>query len=228
MKIKNYPKVYEDVFSSKRALGKLKFDQITIRNDEPVELWGNKLRELVRENELRQFDFLVKFNWMVRGFKRSGVAWKPNRSSGTSVAGSIGVWAKNYGNFHFLSVTNNYIYKKIFTYFDDFFPDFELGDPFKNKYEYPYKYMGFSHLVLVYQMPERMGLLEYGEDQKMSYAKFSDYILNYILCFNEEHGETYLFKFSTFFLPYVKAINSKIYEKQSRGYRDSNSYTKKA
>lgn len=204
--MKQYPQKYEKVFSGERALKRLNWDNITVKDDEPIEIWGKKVSDLVQTHELEQFDFLVKFCWLFRRFSKNGMKWIQNQKNGMQVSGAIGVWSKNYGNFNFTAVTNDYINKKIFTYFDDFFPNFDLGNPIENRYEYPYEYMWFSHLVLVYQMKERLELLKIGEDKRMSYAEFSDFILNYILSYNEEHGETYKFIFSSFTIPYIKRL----------------------
>ncbi|MCH8348368.1 MAG: hypothetical protein IH901_07765 [Proteobacteria bacterium] len=98
------------------------------------------------------------------------------------------------------------LYNKVATYLEDFFPDFDMSNPFKNKYEYPYKYMNFECLMLVYKMDERLDLLSIGESKEMSLTRFTDYIINYIYSYNDEHGDTYLFKFTPRILPYV-ALN---------------------
>jgi len=51
--MKNYEKVYENVFANKQSLERLKWDKITIIDDEPVESWSKKVKELVKENELK-------------------------------------------------------------------------------------------------------------------------------------------------------------------------------
>ena len=51
--------------------------------------------------------------------------------------------------------------------------------------------MKLEHLLFVHQITERLDLLKIGEDRAMSFIDFADYVVNYILCFNEEHGETY-------------------------------------
>src|SRR3990167_8092519 len=165
--MKNYEKVYENVFANKQSLERLKWDKITIIDDEPVESWSKKVKELVKENELKQFSFLVKFAWLLRKFRYGGFRWEQNTLMPAHLSGALGFWSKNYGNFNFNSISNDYINKKIFTYFNDFFPNLDLNNPFESNYEYPYEYMGFSHLVFVYQIPERLELLSYGEKQKM-------------------------------------------------------------
>jgi hypothetical protein len=54
--------------------------------------------------------------------------------------------------------------------------------------------MNLECLYLVYQMPEKMELIEHGENSKMSFSIFVDYVINYISCYNEEHSNTYRFR----------------------------------
>lgn len=58
--------------------------------------------------------------------------------------------------------------------------------------EFPYKFIGLSHMFLVYQMPERNELLKIADDRKMAYWDFLEYIINYISCYNYEYGKQYV------------------------------------
>jgi hypothetical protein len=86
------------------------------------------------------------------------------------------------------------ISSKVVSYFPDFFPDFSREDPIKNpdKYKFPYDYLTIDFLMAVYQMEERLILLDMAEREKMSYAKFIDYVINYISCYNDEHGDCFI------------------------------------
>ena len=79
----------------------------------------------------------------------------------------------------------------------------------EQKYEYPYTYMTFDCLFLVYQMPDRLELLKIGEERAMGYSTFVDYIFNHVLCSNEESDtEEYkiMYPFNNL-PPYIKYEN---------------------
>lgn len=68
-------------------------------------------------------------------------------------------------------------------------------DPFdeKNfdKLKYPYKYMDLACLFLVQILPERYDLLKHGEDNKMTFNQFWDFVLNYVSNWNEKYWRCY-------------------------------------
>jgi len=49
-----------------------------------------------------------------------------------------------------------------------------------------------------------MELLKRGEEKQMSYVEFLDYALNYVLNYNEEHGERYAVILANSCSPYIK------------------------
>ena len=58
-------------------------------------------------------------------------------------------------------------------------------------------------------MDERMELLKMANNRFMPYSRFADYVINYILCLNDERGEEiYRYFPDTYFSkwPYVRKI----------------------
>lgn len=96
----------------------------------------------------------------------------------------------------------------IISYFEDFFPNFEEGNPFEEIYEYPFKHMNLDCLLLVGIMPQRMHLLKHGEKKEMDYMEFMDYAINYIKCYNEEHEDKYEFVFSQNTFNYIRHMRA--------------------
>ena len=64
------------------------------------------------------------------------------------------------------------------------------SDPFLHPedYKFPFEHVTIDFLMPVYQMQERLDLLKIAEDRKMAWEVFMDYLLNYIHCYNDEHG----------------------------------------
>jgi len=205
--MKNYPKKYENLFSGNKTLIRCNIDDVSTDDGTSLDVYNLLIRNTVIEYQRVVFDYIVKVTWLSRKFRYMGM--KRNTSghtSGCKLDGAWSVFMRYYVGVNLRMFTANDIYKKVVIYFDDFFPDFSLNNPFKVKYEYPYKYMLFEHLLLVYQMDERLELLKYGEENKMAYVNFLDYILNYINCYEEEHGRKYIFFINTRIPYYIKNI----------------------
>ena len=209
MKFKEYKKEYEDVFSSERLAKKCKIEKVSVSDGTDINLYINKMRDTLEEYQLSLFDKLVKIHWLFRRFCYKDKRRKKTYKNGFELDGAFGVFMRKFVGMDSKIITKNHTNQVVATYLDSFFPDFDLSNPFESKYEYPYKYMKFEALVLVNNMPERMELLAIGERRKMGYGEFFDYVINYINCFNEEHGETYEFVFSNMVLPYIKKYEGK-------------------
>ncbi len=194
--MKQYPKTYELVFSDcKKIDRKCKLEKIKTYNDIPksnieyIQLFKNTIKKFHKDF----FDSLVKYTWLTRRFCYDGKRRKKIMGNGTYSDSAFGVFMRNYVGYDNRSIMINSYSGRITSYFDDFFLNFDEGNPFEEEYAYPYKFISIDYLLLVYQMPERLEILQYAEDNKISYVKFLDYILNYISCYNEEHGEVYIF-----------------------------------
>lgn len=212
MKFKNYPREYERVYTGAELVQrKCDLDRMSVYRDRYTpEEYLHIYKQTARGFRETIFDYLVKTVWLNRSFCYVGQRRKKDYSNGVRCDMAFATFLKS-----FVSVDNRLAlsslgpFPKIITYFDDFFPNFIEGDPFQETYEYPYEYMSLECLVVVYQMDERLDLLAVGEKRKMSYAEFLDYIVNYINCYNDEHGEKYMFIYSHVFMPYIKKIKKK-------------------
>jgi len=208
MKYKRYDREYEKVFTNEKVIKKrCKLEEISSFNNVPKDNteYIGLLRETIGGMQKEVFDYMVKYMWLVRRFCYKGKRRKNLSANGIHMDGAFGVFMRNFVGFEGRLMLNTFgSGGKIAGYLDDFFPNFDEGNPFEEHYEYPYKNITLEHLILVYQMPERLDLLNDAENAKMSYTKFLDFVLNYISCYNEEHGEEYIFIFSSAFMPYIK------------------------
>jgi len=207
---KNYKKKYEDVFTSERTLKKCDINEVSASGFSVIE-YQLKLQEQIRNYQLDTFDHLVKIVWLFQKFTYKGKR-RDNLSNkhGFHLDAAFGVFVKRYVGYDNKFFTRTNTLHKVVTYLNDFFPDFNISDPFESKYEYPYEYVSFECLYLVYQMQERLDLLEEAEKKRMSYIVFLDYIINYINCYNEEHGDIYELKISMNNPPYISCKNRRI------------------
>jgi hypothetical protein len=203
--MKIYKKEYENVFErtlDKRCdIGKVK----TFKNiPDSIEKYIRLYRETFEAMHKGIFDNLVKLEWLERRFTYNRKRVMRRNRGGNTIDRAKSLFVRNYvgydPKFIFMGGAP---FSNVAGYFDDFFPNFSEGNPFEEEYQYPFKYMKMEALVTVYQMEERMELLKHGEDKKMSLEEFKDFVINYISCYNEEHGEKYMFKFPSGFLTYV-------------------------
>jgi len=219
MKFKNYKKNYEDVFSSERFLSGCKPERVSIFGDMNIDKYIKLFKEEMGGLEKELFDRLVKICWLFKQFQYGDYRRKNLGRNNRYIDKAFAIFMRYYVGHESRTV---WPYRKVMYYMEDFFPNFLLGDPFKQEHKYPYKYMTFADLTLVYQMPERMELLKYGEAKKMQRVDFIDYIINYIMCYGEEHDRintkkpTYIFQQSlrgsvTNFLPYIRYKKYDIY-----------------
>lgn len=209
MKFEEFPKEYEDVFTSERTLKKCDLDQVSTDTGMDINIYISKLHNTISDFQLVTFDYLVKIVWLFRRYCYRGKRRRQSGPNGIMLDGAFAVFMRRYAGFDARTITADEVYQKIIGYFDDFFLDFDISNPFENRYDYPYNHMRFEMLVLVYQMPERMELLKRGEVRKMGYTEFFDYVVNYINCYNDRHGKTYEFVFSRQCMPYIKKYEGK-------------------
>jgi hypothetical protein len=77
-------------------------------------------------------------------------------------------------------LTAGFCFNPVASYLIDFFPDFLLNDPEKNPemFLYPYKHITIDFLVFVYQMENRLYLLNEAEKKRMLYGEFANWVVN--------------------------------------------------
>jgi len=194
MKFKEYPKTYENVFTSERTQKRCDIDKVSVDfrkgSNRDIDVFQVDFRSEIKKLQIETFNHLVKIEWMYRRFMYDGMRRK-RYGNGHYIDRAFGIFMRNYVGFDSKLISDNKLYNIVIGYIDNFFSDFNIGNPFTEEFKYPYEYINFEHLVLVYKMSERMELLKVGEKRNMNYTVFLDYVINYIMSYNEEHGEKY-------------------------------------
>lgn len=208
--MKHYDKRYEDVYSSQRVQSAASLGNISnamgISNQSFVELSRDVWRGVYRQF----FDSAVRIIWLSHQYVYKGRQRKVTGKNALTDEYSYASFMDNVVGIGGKAFRVSNLYRKIITYIDDFFPQFSEFSPFENPeyFEFPYKHVTLDFLMVVYQMPERLELLALAEKQKMTYAKFVDYVINYIYCYNEEVGKNlYIFMRTDNVFPYVKYVD---------------------
>ena len=219
--MKKYEKEYEDYFSS--AVESDKCKPHLVNNTMGVEFkeYVNLLNENVFEHERDVFDKILKFEWLKSRFiynEKPVLNLMTGRQSHTrELREGFEVLMRQYVGTDQLSIIASSSYKLVKSYILSFYPDYHILNPFRAKLEYPYKYMSFSCLRLMWSFGfNRLDYLDYGEKKKMTYAVFFDYMINHINCYNDEVGyEHYTIRWQGGRLPMIRKISKKkIYEEE--------------
>lgn len=208
MKFKEFPKKYENILCDESMVQQCDLSKIDIEGGVPLSEYIKSCRAFMKEVSDFLFDFVVKFKWVHRRFYYNGNRKKKQGGNFYTTDGAFAVLMRNYIGTNHWALTNSFFFGKVYSYLDDFFPDFDEGNPFieNDKYKFPYKNITIDFLTVVYQMPERLELLEIAENKQMSYAEFVDYVVNYVYCYNEEskRGDTYTLVYDKTCPPYIK------------------------
>lgn len=151
--------------------------------------YAKVFRETFLKYEYDLFDNLVKIDWLFRKFCYKGINRIRKKKSGYNR--ELGIYMRNFVGIENRMLITDARSRLIRSYFDELFPDFEKNNPFETKYEYPFKYMTLECLFAVGAMKERMEIIRYCEEQKMTYMVFLDWVINYIYCYNDDMGVHY-------------------------------------
>ena len=198
--MKLYEKKYEDypIIEYKwkgRTRSKCDLTKISTRRNEDIDQYILKIRDEMWTMEKDFFSRAVKLIWLVDQFGynndfRSRIGEKKG-SPGIRFLSALGSFIQYYVGFDHKLFLQTLPAQIIRSYINDWYPNIRQENPFEIEIKYPYEYMNLGCVALVNRMPERMELLKNGEEGKMTFSHFVNYVVNYIFCYNEEHGETY-------------------------------------
>lgn len=189
--MKHYPKRYEDVFSSEKEKKRCPLGDVTIRSKQPTADFIDRARKEMFSISEMLWKICVLFTWTAIQFEFRGYKRLKRRQNGTTVDHAFSVFFLNHIGYDYHVLGNMPVFSKLRNYVEEFYPDIADRDPRENEeyFRYPFSHVSVDFLMLVYQMPERMELLEIAEKQKMTAAEFRDYVINHTYSVNEEAGE---------------------------------------
>lgn len=203
--MKIYPKTFENVFSEDNTR-KFDFSKISIK-DSGVDEYVILFKDFLKNFSNNLFDFYVKVTWLKKRFSYDGRGIDTMNFTGGGLDVIFSRFLRRIVGSDTTFFTRDFLYPKVNSYFKDFFKDFNEGNPFDNPdyYKFPFKNITIEFLAVVYQMDDRIELLRVADKEKMSYAKFIDFIINQIYSINEElERNKYIFIVSKRCQNYVK------------------------
>lgn len=183
--LKHYPKTFEDA-------GRYRdISELASSTYGSLDALSNKMRAFFREYYQETWLHHVRYTWLERRFVSRG-------RRRVSRAGESSYDSVIYSQFMRFTVghtqqpiSQNFISRVLNSYLPQFYPDFDLHDPFKevDYYKFPYQNIGLGHMCLVYQMHNRLELLEYAEKNKMPFGEFYNWAINWALSYNEDQNK---------------------------------------
>lgn len=193
--MKHYPKTYQDLYDDKgnfhwrERIGSLygSLDTLT-----------ETYRAFFMDATRTIFRLAVEYKWLSLQFTYNGTPRHLEGGSGAYAGG----FASNKAFRTFLIETVGHD-QAIFSmqptfiiinqYIQELFPEFEKHNPFEEPeyYKYPFEHISLGFLAYVYQVDNRLELLKYADEEKMDFRTFLNWANNWIMCYNEEHGQTY-------------------------------------
>jgi hypothetical protein len=191
--MKYHQKKYENVFSTDRPKSNtaLVIDDVFVGDldlNEYVLLFKNHLNDFY----LELFNNCVKLSWLRRkfGYKGTQIETPLNKNNFALDLAFVKFVRRVVGRDLQIITRSKFLNKWEGAYFDAFFPIFMENNPFEDPdyYRYPYKNISPEFLVVVYQLDDRFDLLEKADKDNMTYGKFTDYVINHVLCENDDLG----------------------------------------
>lgn len=202
--MKHYPREYERVFTDKEKIDRVcKLEDVSFSGEyiKDATDYITMLRDTFSVAQDTIYELLVKYVWLSRHFCYKGYRREKLYGNGFIVDTAFGIFLRSYANLDarmFFGASMKSSFSRVITYFDDFYPDFDIHSPFVHAYKFPYKNITMEYLATVHVMDERLELLEHADKMDMKYTEFCDYVLNYINCYNDEHHHKYDWIFSSF------------------------------
>lgn len=208
--LKQYPKTFENVFTDRRKIRNFGLDKVTIKdfitNEKFAAFAKVELRKMMDEVWL----MIAKAHWLSLHFIYNGEEFESFEGRSKYAMGAMTYFFNEFSSADIKFFTKPIYIEKLMKYYEDFYPEFSKKDPFKEPeyYKFPYKNIGVNYLIVVYQMPERLDILEYADEHDMRYCEFLDYVINYIFSYNQEHDKD-VFQFSNaldYAMPYPYVV----------------------
>lgn len=189
--MKLYPKKFEDLFTSDRSLRHCNLKKVKITDWEDEKKYSFFFGAFLIDAFSYLWIMSVKIYWLLSKFNYDGRTPSAKGKNGIVSDRAMSIYLRQYVGRDIRLITRSYFYSKLTSYFKDFFPDFYDNNPFDNPefYKFPYKNISIDHIAVVYQMPERLEILDYADKKGLKYNEFLDFLFNYIFSYNREVGE---------------------------------------
>lgn len=201
--MKHYQRQYEDLFQDKKAWHSAKFESALGELGDLVDLYQTFLNRAYKE----VFHLALCFLWLEKQLIINGHRRTRRFRSGHSYDMLYGRFISILVGRDQATLTRSRWFQITAACAAEMFPGFYLHNPFTEPeyFQWPYEHVGVDFLAYVYQVHNRLELVEYANNMRMSFHDFKNWVNNYVLCYNDEQGgEIYQIALSRENVPYVK------------------------
>lgn len=186
--MKQYPKTYENVYDFEKAAKRLEPVSSTLGSPEAL---ANGYRAVFRSASREIFDQVVKYYWLERQFVYKGKRKTKRTANSFEMDHAYGTFLRVVAGGDQKFLTQNKTFEIITMYVAELFPDILDHNPFTDAdhFKYPFEHVTIDQMMLVYQVHNRMELLRYSDKEKMTFAQFFNWAINWVFSYNEEQNK---------------------------------------
>lgn len=202
----HYQRLYEDLFRDKPVMKTAKFESAAGKIEDLIDLYQKSFDSGYRD----VFFISMRFLWMEKQLIINGYRRERRFQAGHSNDYLYGRFISSVVGRDQSTLTRSRWFQISAACAGELFPAFFLHNPFTEPeyYQWPYEHVGLDYLTYIYQVDNRLELLEYADKQKMTFHDFRNWINNYVLCYNDEQGgEIYRIGTSREGQPYIQRNN---------------------
>lgn len=188
--IKLYLKKYDDLTYDTRPTYVNKLGSDNMPFPEMVAL----TRSFYRDSYIKLFDMMIRNVWLNQHLTYNGqngcVKLNKNKN-GIRIDMAFAHYMQGVVGISQKFLTYNYMLFALASYIKDFYPEFFERNPFTEPeyYEYPYEHITIDFLYTVRDHHDRLAMLDYADEKKMTFRQFQNWAVNQSSCYNDEVGE---------------------------------------
>lgn len=190
---KDYEQIQEKYFSDPKETNLKVIEEEYAFDDMTEEEYVSLLNKDKAQYHEDVFQHILRLLWLVRRFlkkhKYLGGIGHIESDGGVLIKKVYYKFLRERANMNPFFYFSRGEYWNLYSYIDILYPDFDARNPFKDKFEFPYKHVNIDYMILVAKICYRFEILDIAEKRKLSFNEFLDYVWNWTTAFNEEAGE---------------------------------------
>lgn len=189
----DYPKEYENAFCSDDKIKVHSKSKMTTDYPGGFDEYERFFKKFMKKMSEDRFLEIIKYYWLQRRFHFSGKPKNKYIMNNHALDSAFSFFCRYYLGTSHTVMFGSFMFYKVLQVIVEWYPDLDNHNPFTEPsyYKWPFKNVTIDFLTVVYQMPERMDLLNMADKKNMSYNQFLDYVINYIYVYNTKHSDEY-------------------------------------
>lgn len=156
---------------------------------------ARRFQKFYRKAHVLFFEWMVNEVWLEQKFTYGGVRRNGRSGNGYTADSVFAFFMRAVVGISQKPFTAGFFFIAIPTYFKDFFPNFSDHDPDDEPeyFKYPYKHVTLDHLAFVYQVHNRLELLDWAEEHAMTIHDFENWATQQCFAYNDEENISYTY-----------------------------------